>query len=411
MNKTFSVFYLSQINKFLFCSGPESAYLYYRDFRLNLLTGVKESYSISRFLSQLERIKLSYHTNRPTILHLFYEFRVTDSEQFHLEKLPANKPLALAIVYKDFVLEDELSSFIDTEGAQSKGTGPKISVEMQEYPNYRSYQKKFNTVYQHLLDGDCYQVNLTSQFCFKFSQDLRPEDFINQIWSEKENIGAYAHCTYIHSMDKLFLSNSPECLFQVKHKPNDCEIYTMPIKGTKKIQNIREMSRLWENLCESQKEQAELFMIADLLRNDLASIESTPASIIRKKLPLIVPGIIHQYSLIKTKVSYEVSLLQVLKSLFPGGSITGAPKKRVMEIISEVESNDRGFYCGSTVLLHKTLKAASINIRSAEIDFSTKEFLYGSGGGITLLSEKRSEFDETYIKTQSFLSPLGITQF
>jgi anthranilate/para-aminobenzoate synthase component I len=121
-----------------------------------------------------------------------------------------------------------------------------------------------------------------------------------------------------------------------------------------------------------------------------------------------VPGIVHQFSVVDTTVEKETTLLNVMEALFPGGSITGAPKKRVMEIIKDIEKYPRGFYCGSTVLLHKNLKCASINIRSAEISLDKDEIKYGSGGGITLLSKCESEFKETFQKMESFVKFLDV---
>ena len=90
-------------------------------------------------------------------------------------------------------------------------------------------------------------------------------------------------------------------------------------------------------------------------------------------------------------------------ALFPGGSITGAPKKRVMELINEIEGFERGLYCGSTILLYKGLRSGSINIRSTQIDFMQNEIKYGAGGGVTLLSKASDEYKEALGKLKSFL--------
>jgi anthranilate/para-aminobenzoate synthase component I len=117
-----------------------------------------------------------------------------------------------------------------------------------------------------------------------------------------------------------------------------------------------------------------------------------------------VPGLIHQYSLITSKLNRKISLHETISSLFPGGSITGAPKKKVMEIISETERFQRSFYCGTTVLCYQDKKVASINIRSATINLEERIWQYGAGGGITLLSKAHIEFQEMESKVQSFLS-------
>ena len=144
-------------------------------------------------------------------------------------------------------------------------------------------------------------------------------------------------------------------------------------------------------------------MITDLMRNDLTKITLNPARVVSRSLPLIVPGVVHQYSRIRAQVDEKTTLKRILKCLFPGGSISGAPKSRVLDLITKIESGPRGFYCGSTILLHQGKLSASINIRSAEVNHSTSEVSYGSGGGITLRSKAEEEFDEIYAKLNSFV--------
>lgn len=269
-------------------------------------------------------------------------------------------------------------------------------------PRLEVYKEKFDKVYDHLMKGDCYQVNLTMPTIFRLNRKLKPKEFMRTIWHDTMKIGAYAHATYIHSLDQLYLSNSPECLFQVKGD----SLISMPIKGTVKVSSDIEREAAWDELKNSKKDQAELNMISDLIRNDLARLTQNPAFVISKRLPLHVPGLVHQFSVVESKLSKDLTLKDVVLSMFPGGSITGAPKKRVMEIIKSVESEKRGFYCGSTIFMFKDIKTASINIRSIEVDFASDEILYGSGGGITLESNAEGEFEELMAKLKSFLEVL-----
>jgi anthranilate/para-aminobenzoate synthase component I len=149
-------------------------------------------------------------------------------------------------------------------------------------------------------------------------------------------------------------------------------------------------------------------MITDLLKNDLNSLDRPEAKVHKLRAPLLVPGLLHQYSLISVKLSGQISLRKILHSLFPGGSITGAPKLRVMDIIDEVERYPRGIYCGSTLLLYKDQRVASINIRTACINVSERMWRYGAGGGVTLLSKAVDEFKEMESKVDSFLRLLKI---
>lgn len=395
--RLFSLIHLADKNKVLVCTEPETAFIYYRDFKLNLLTGKKTPSSTDEVHELLEKFKLKDEYDEPIIIHLFYEFGFSCTEQ--LENLPPHKPLAIIIKYANHIYQDKNSSF---------ETDEKLKLEITEYPSFEEYHKKFEKVYKHLIDGDCYQVNLTGPFYFKFQGVGDPLSFTHNIWNRTLSVGAYAHATYIDSLGKLYLSNSPECLFRIEKEDGKLMAYTMPIKGTIKLDDESERESKWKELVASKKDQAELYMITDLLRNDLTKICLTPAKVLDKKLPLFVPGLVHQFSKLNVELKDDTNLDQVVRALFPGGSITGAPKKRVMKIIHEVEGYHRGFYCGSTIVMHKGLKSASINIRSAVLDYTQGELFYGAGGGITLLSQAIQEFDESYAKMESFLHFLKV---
>jgi anthranilate/para-aminobenzoate synthase component I len=204
-------------------------------------------------------------------------------------------------------------------------------------------------------------------------------------------------------MGKLLLSNSPECLVQRRVCDGKVELYSMPIKGTMPIEHSAK--KAWEKLKASHKNRSELNMITDLIRNDLSRVAYPRARVLKKQQPLKVPGLMHQYSLVSCPVAASTSLGQVLECLFPGGSVTGAPKKRVLEIIHRLETETRGHYCGSTWLAYGKTLASSINIRTAEIDMGQREMKYGAGGGVTLQSVDSDEFEEMLRKSESFLSP------
>lgn len=394
----FSVFYNPKNKKLNYYSKAHTAFVFYKEFKINLNTGEKSKSSIDEIIQLLANNKVSDKISGGVVWHLFYELGLYCVE--HQELISEHKPIAIYLVYED---KKELNeSQFDLENLNI------LNLEVTEYPQAKKYNEKFKKVYKHLIDGDCYQVNLTQPFYFKFSPIITVNDFFKPIIENKKSLGEYFHLTYIDSLAKLFLSNSPECLFELEITKDEYKVISKPIKGTLKVSKEKTQDESWKILSESKKDEGELFMIADLIRNDLAKINFTKAVITHKKCPLIVPGLMHQYSKIETVVSKETNLAQVVLALFPGGSITGAPKKRVMEIIKEIESYNRGFYCGSTILLDEEYKKASINIRSAEVDFSQMELFYGAGGAITLLSEEKDEFDETYSKMESFLQFLKV---
>jgi para-aminobenzoate synthetase component 1 len=264
---------------------------------------------------------------------------------------------------------------------------------------FHDYEKKFNKGYKELLAGNCYQFNLTEKFEFSINT-TDPLSIMGSLWKTPNARAPYGHASFIPSINKFYLSNSPESLFELSKKGQQFCIRTRPIKGT--IANENNSNQNWKRLLKSEKDRAELYMITDLMRNDLSRIQKPNARVIKKRSRLFVPGLIHQYSLIEAFLDSTINLFEIIKSLFPGGSITGAPKKRVLEILQKLEKRDRGFYCGSTILLYKKIMASSINIRSAEINLKNNKLYYSSGGGITLLSTAEQEYQETLRKLESF---------
>ncbi len=385
--ESFSSFYLYNEHKELFCSKPKTLFLQYKNHRINLLSGKKIEKDISYFFKDLERYKCHGEVDEPIVIHFFYELGFYCCDLLNL--IDESAPLAIFCEYTEV----------------EKRNLPKVhSFKHCDFvplttPSEKKYKEQFKRVYSELLEGNCYQVNLTMPTVFRLSRRLSVAEYFSALWDDPMKVSAYAHGSYIHALDQLFLSNSPECLFQI----NEDIISSMPIKGTVKVDSDSERTKAWDELKGSRKDRGELYMITDLIRNDLCRMTLNPAIVKSKRKPLHVPGLVHQFSVVESTLPKELSIADVIKAIFPGGSITGAPKKRVMEIIDGVEQTRRGFYCGSTLLLYKNIKTASINIRSIDVDFTANEITYGSGGGVTLESNASDEFSELLAKIKSFL--------
>ena len=366
-----------------------SAQAYFRHFSIDLLTGQKTEHDFNDWILENQTLLLSKSVEFPRVIHLFYElgFLIENESDFV-------SPESL------LVIDIKYGAYQAINPEQTK----KIKLRNSISPIYQNYKKSFEVGYQELLKGNCYQFNLTCPYQYFFEKHLKPEDFIFSLWRDSKTIGAFGSGTYIPFLKKLFLSNSPECLFQYKNNI----LSTMPIKGTLKRLVNEDWLPLWRILKNDKKSQAELYMITDLLRNDLARIELPKSRVIKKKSPLLVPGLLHQYSQIDIELSNNVNLWSVINKIFPGGSITGAPKKRAMKLLFALEQRERGFYCGSTLILYKHMKSASINIRSAVIDFEGHTLVYQAGGGITLLSKVKDEFEEMTYKHDSFIRTLTL---
>lgn len=387
MDNIFSIIpYKDQLIKL---DGANRATAYYRHHAVDLLTGITYSHDFNHWVRENEHVLLGMNQDFPRVVHLFYELGFLIEKEFHL--LSNEAILVIDLQYNSF---QEITPDIFK----------KIRLEPVIYPEFEDYKKSFEEGYQELLKGNCYQFNLTYPYVYSFEADLGPIDFIYSLWREKAAWGAYGSATYIPFFKTLFLSNSPECLFQHKGET----LSAMPIKGTLRKIDSEDWKPLWKRLTSDEKNQAELYMISDLLRNDLSRIEFPRAQVVKKKFPKLVPGLLHQCAQIDVKLSSSVNLWRVIEKIFPGGSITGAPKKSAMKLINELEKRERGFYCGSTLILYKEMKSASINIRSSVVSFENSTLLYQAGGGITLLSEVEEEFKEMTYKHDSFIRTLTL---
>ena len=385
---------LKKERAFIQFSKPSKAFVYTKKIKKNLLNGFEEGVSISEIRELFRNFFLTDNFEKPILYHLFYEAHcIFDENLDHISESD--------ILFIEIHFEKSRSIKLSQENSGQR----KINLKrVKSNLTFKNYDKSFNKVYEHLLRGDCYQINLTFPSLFSFNEEVKPHNFVENLWKNNEEIGDYGHCTWLGPLKKLLLSNTPECLFHLKKKGDDLNLYSMPIKGSLKSSKERDKKKDWEKLKSSKKDQGELFMISDMLRNDLSKINNPYSRIIKKKVPLWVPGILHQYSLIGVNLDKRTSLLDVLDAVFPGGSITGAPKVKVVDLLKKLESpNARGFYCGSTIVLHKSMTAASINIRSSDICFEKKSLKYSTGSGVTLLSNSKEEFRELKLKESSVL--------
>ena len=263
-------------------------------------------------------------------------------------------------------------------------TEPIVNIQ-----SFEDYKRKFNKIQQYIIDGDVYQVNLATKFSTKYSGD--PWVFYKKF----REINKSPYMAYLKFEDYAIISGSPEQFISV----NGSTITSRPIKGTMpRGDDPKTDCDNYEKLSSSEKDKAENLMIVDLIRNDLGKNCDT-GSVNVKKLFTIesYPNVHHLVSSIEGQLKKEISPWTAFCDSFPGGSITGAPKKRSIEIISELESFSREVYCGSIFYLsfNKTLNS-NIAIRSL-IAYDEK-LEYFSGGGITKSSTVKSEYNEIFNK-------------
>jgi len=277
-------------------------------------------------------------------------------------------------VFKVYEL-NKLPSNIKFSINKHKVSLKKINLDIQN-PNFYSYKKQFNYVQNQIKKGNTYLLNLTTKTKIKNKLNLK------EIYNN-------SNAKYKLFFKNKFVSFSPECFIKII----DDKIYTYPMKGTIKA-NIKNAK---EKLINNKKELAEHIMIVDLLRNDL-NIVSSNVKVTKfrfiQKLRTSKNTIYQTSSEIVGKLNknWRKNLGFILKSLLPAGSISGTPKKETLKIIKETENFDRGYFCGIWgVYDGKNLDSAVI-IRYIENE--KNNFFYKSGGGITIDSDPRSEFNE-----------------
>lgn len=264
--------------------------------------------------------------------------------------------------------------------------------------NFAEYANKVEAIQRHLAAGDLYQANLTVPFQGKTT--LSPSALF-RLGLEKGGERYAAHfktCTGDH------ISFSPELLLRRWGR----RVSTKPIKGTRIAEFAGKEESPTESLW-SEKDRAEHVMIVDLERNDLGRLCNYGSIRVDPFMEVNQHGsILHLESTVHGSLRTEESLKNLLRAIYPGGSVTGAPKKRALEILSTLEDSPRGIYCGALGWVdHYTDAELNLPIRTATISPDGCIQLC-AGGGIVADSTPESEWKELHDKLQFFASILGV---
>ena len=260
-----------------------------------------------------------------------------------------------------------------------------------------AYTRAFNRIKQYLKDGDCYQVNLAQRFVARCEGDPWTA------YQKLRELNAAPFSCYLNFPEVQILSSSPERFLKLTQGV----VETKPIKGTRpRKQDEFEDRQQIAQLESSHKDRAENLMIVDLLRNDISKT-CKKGSV---KVPVIFD--VESYATVHHLVSTVTGLLaddqhalDLLKSCFPGGSITGAPKIRAMEIIEELEPNRRGVYCGAIGYIGFDGNMDT-NIAIRTLVHSNNTIRCWAGGGIVNDSVVEEEYQESFDKAAALLDLL-----
>lgn len=308
---------------------------------------------------------------------------------------------------EDWLRQAQSISAKSTPDTPDMNGGP---MEIDSTLNIQQYFKALYRIHHHIIDGDVYQINFSLRWQCFFDAD--PAELF--LWQNTHNPSPYA--AYIKTADWAIVSASPELFLRIDGQT----ILTRPIKGTRRrqsgIQDIaaREFNRQqYEQLLHSPKDAAELMMITDLERNDLARV-CIPGSrhVKLERTVEAYPTVFHAFSEIEGQLPYpcDASLfIDILRAIFPGGSITGAPKIRAMEIIEQLEPTRRGVYTGCVGHIGLDWNA-SFNIAIRTIIICDGMAYIQTGGGIVADSDPAEEWQETQIKADALLAGVKAVQ-
>jgi len=275
----------------------------------------------------------------------------------------------------------------------------KVHGEIRSNLARNAYKDAFAAVQRYLFEGDCYQVNLARRYAARADGDA----FLAYL--ELRRLSPAPYSAFLNLPHAQVLSSSPECFLQVR----DGMVETRPIKGTRpRLPDPAEDARMAEDLSSHDKDRAENLMIVDLLRNDLGKSCVTGSVSVPQLFEVeSYANVHHLVSTVTGRLAADQDALSLLRNCFPGGSITGAPKQRAMEIIEQLEPDRRGVYCGAIGYAgFDGGMDTSIAIRT--LVHSDNEICFWAGGGIVADSVMADEYQETLDKASAMLKLLEL---
>ncbi len=300
------------------------------------------------------------------------------------------------------VLLDAAGSTVDTENTATETSAVTSNISKDDYLAAVALGKKY------IQAGDTYQINLTRQMRADLPASLSPE----RIFQNLRNNYPAPFSAFIRRGEDTVVSASPERFLRVENIGEDMEgkrtVRTRPIKGTRpRGSSSEEDERLKKDLLASEKDRAENVMIVDLLRNDLGRVCEFGTVAVEELCALEEhPTFFNLVSTIRGELLPKIGFTDLLRAVFPCGSITGAPKVKTMRIIDEIETASRGLsmgaigYIGFDGTIDMSVAIRTMTVRGSEAVFNV-------GGGIVIDSVPELEYEETLVKAKALLSALN----
>jgi para-aminobenzoate synthetase component 1 len=351
-------------------------------------TAVALSYDLGRWVERLPEVSdLS-----PDAMVLYagdYDWLLSYSYQKRRYSLASRRPETLASVAD--LLQQRATQPLSVAPPRA---APRVAADLERH----EYGAAVSRALEYIAAGDVYQVNFAHRF--RVHNPPPPCALFAAMQRHPAPFAGYMDCG-----NHVLVSNSPECFLQRLGE----RVATFPIKGTRaRSADAATDTRLAAQLDTDPKECAEHVMIVDLERNDLGRVCRT-GSVRVEEL-----GRVHSFACVHHMVSKvvgelrpQISLAELLRATFPGGSVTGAPKIRAMEIIDELEPLPRSFYTGAIGFIDDT-GDVTLNLAIRTAVYSPRGLTYHAGGGIVADSVAEREYEETFIKAEPLFRALSL---
>ncbi|MBU5271656.1 aminodeoxychorismate synthase component I [Staphylococcus caprae] len=329
---------------------------------------------------------------RYVALYMTYEAAPYFNDKMSVNIIEENQILAVAYSFKDVRHNKENASA--SHNRKLNSTKQKHHFKFHESDDVM--MRKIKLIQQAIVEGHTYQVNYTTRL---YSAIHFPITALYDKLTAHQN----GHYTALLDTPEIQVASiSPELFFQKgDFKEHDNVILSKPMKGTMpRGRSIEEDEQLYYALKHSAKDRAENVMIVDLLRNDITRISQSGT--INVDQPFMIEcydTVFQMTSMVSGQLKPQTNLVDIMRALFPCGSITGAPKLSTMKYIQQLETSPRSIYCGTIgVLLPDGRMIFNIPIRT--IEYRNQEAIYGVGAGITIDSIPENEVQEFHDKTK-----------
>jgi len=365
---------------------------------------VKDSYSdINNFLNQnLDEWKFAYLSY--DLKNKYEKLSSNNTDSLHFYDLFLFVPKFI-VKYKDKEIELEINSKVSKKEAiefidklekiniiEEKNNSHQLSFKHRI--SKEEYIDSISNIRSDIKYGDIYEMN----FCQEFYVENAKVNPLN-IYKKLNRNSPAPFSVYFKENERFIMSASPERYIQKTAN----KLISQPIKGTAKRTHNDNDTRIKNDLQNSTKEKAENIMIVDLVRNDLSKIKNSKNVKVDELCEIYSFPHVHQMiSTISSEIGKNTSLLEILESTFPMGSMTGAPKIKAMQLIEQYETTKRGVFSGSVGYIDdKGNLDFNVIIRTLLYNEKNKYLSLTTGGAITYLSDAEQEYEESLLKAEA----------